>query len=72
MSAWSQGVNQLELGLNMRTPSNATKIMAMAHSHGIKIMFSVVSASILLCFMCRESGSAFCLRSPATPSLCAT
>jgi hypothetical protein len=37
-----QGVNMLELGLNMRSPSNATRILAMAHSHGIKVMFSVV------------------------------
>ena len=37
-----QGVNQLELGLNMRSAANATRVLAMAHSFGIKVMFSVV------------------------------
>ncbi len=38
-----QGINQLELGLNERSPENTTRILKMAESLGIKVMFSVVS-----------------------------
>ena len=38
-----QGINQLELGLNERSFENTTRILAMAESFGIKVMFSVVS-----------------------------
>ena len=37
-----QGVNQLELGLNERSVENTTRILEMADSFGIKVMFSVV------------------------------
>ena len=37
-----QGVNQLELGLDQRSPANATAVLAMADSFGIKVMFSAV------------------------------
>ena len=35
-------MNQLELGLNMRSLENTTRILKMAYSYGIKVMFSVV------------------------------
>ena len=35
-------MNQLELGLNMRSLENTTRILKMADSYGIKVMFSVV------------------------------
>ena len=38
-----QGINQLELGLNERTTENTTRILSMAESFGIKVLFSVVS-----------------------------
>jgi len=37
-----QGVNQLKLGLDQRSPTNTSAVLAMAHSFGIKVMFSAV------------------------------